>query len=114
LFVLFQLDTTTTLKLWSNTRWDSRFTSIDSIKCNYSAVLQALEDLVHDGGSRAVDARDLSVVLKDSLFIIAMFILHRLLGPIKILSDQLKGIFNFFEKNNSIFILIFNFERSMY
>ncbi|CAF1184486.1 unnamed protein product [Rotaria sp. Silwood1] len=45
------------IKKWANTRWDSRFKSIDSIKSNYSAVLEALRDLIHDGGNRAVDAR---------------------------------------------------------
>lgn len=83
------------MKKWGNTRWDSSFKSIDSIKCNYSALVEVLQDLIHDGGSRAVDAQGLVLVVKDSVFIIAMFILHRLLGPIKILSDQLKGIFIF-------------------
>ncbi|CAF1593070.1 unnamed protein product, partial [Didymodactylos carnosus] len=102
-----EINTTSTLKKWANTRWDSRFTSIDSIKSNYSAVVEALQDLVHDGGNRAVDARGLLVVLKDSMFIIAMFILHRLFGPIKILSDQLKGIF-FFPRKRLDYTLIFN------
>lgn len=61
------------------------------MKSNYAAILQALQELINDGGSRAVDATGLLVVLKDSMFIITIFILHRLLGPIKILSDQLKG-----------------------
>ncbi len=96
LSIHFQLDTASTLKKWAITRWDSRFKSIDSIKRNFPAVHQALQEIVDDGGSRAVDARGLLVVLKDSMLIIALFILHRLLGPIKILSDQLKGIFIFF------------------
>ncbi len=94
----FKLDTSSTLKKLAKTRWDSRFKSIDSIKSNYSAVIEALQDLIQDGGNRAVDARGLLVVMKDSLFIISMFILHRMLGPIKILSDQLKGIFFLLEK----------------
>jgi hypothetical protein len=62
--------------------------------------------LIYDGGSRAVGARGLLVVLKDSMFIIALFILHRLLGPIKILSDQLKGILIFLRK---LIIFLFSF-----
>ena len=82
MFVFFQLDTTATLKLWTNTRWDSRFKSIDSLKSNYAAILQALQDLVNDGGNRAVDATGLLLILKKTtMFIIAMFILHYLLGP---------------------------------
>ncbi|CAF3369991.1 unnamed protein product [Rotaria sp. Silwood2] len=87
---LLKLDTTSKLKKWGNTRWDSRFKSIDAIKNNFPAIIKALEDLVEDGGSRAVGARGLFVHMKESMFIVAMFILHRLLGPIKILSDQLK------------------------
>ena len=35
-----------------------------------------------------MDATGLLLFLKDSMFIIAMFLLHRLLGPIKIISEQ--------------------------
>ena len=78
------------MKIWTDTQWDSRFESIDSIKCNYSAILLALNDLINDGGDRAVDAKGLLMVLKDALFIMPVFILCRSLGPIKLLSDQLR------------------------
>jgi hypothetical protein len=49
---------------------------------------------MQDGGNRAVEARGLLLVLKDSMFIIALLILHRLLGPNKMISNQLKGRFS--------------------
>lgn len=101
----FQLDTTSKLKKWGNTHWDSRFKSIDAIKNNFSAIIKALEDLIEEGGNRAVVARGLFVRMKESIFIVAMFILHRLLGPIKILSDQLKGKFNFSHVKSFLFII---------
>ena len=104
--MLFQLDAESKLKKWANTRWDSRFKSIDAIKNNCSAIIKALEDLIEDGGSRAVDAGGLLLAMKKSMFIVAMFILHQLLGPIKILSDQLKGKF-IFSQMKSLFFLNF-------
>ncbi|CAF1579691.1 unnamed protein product, partial [Didymodactylos carnosus] len=53
-----EINTTSVLKRWAITKWDSRFKSIDSIKSNFSAITQALQDLIHDGGGRAVDARE--------------------------------------------------------
>ncbi|CAF1518073.1 unnamed protein product [Rotaria sordida] len=59
----------TNLKLWAHIRWDSRWTSIDAILKNYQVIILAFDDLIKDGGDRAVD----------------------LLGPIKILSDKSKA-----------------------
>ncbi|CAM4938755.1 unnamed protein product [Rotaria socialis] len=87
-----QLDTSSSLKLWAQTRWDSRWISIDALKNNYSAIITALSDLIDNGGHRAIDARGLLAATQEPLFLVSMFILHILLGPIKILSDQLKAI----------------------
>ncbi|CAF3478552.1 unnamed protein product [Rotaria socialis] len=87
-----QLDTSSSLKRWAQTRWDSRWISIDALKNNYSAIITALSDLIDNGGHRAIDARGLLAATQEPLFLVSMFILHILLGPIKILSDQLKSI----------------------
>ena len=57
---------------------------------NYAAVVAALIDLVEQGGHRAVEARGLLLSIQEPLFLVSMFIRHMLLGPVKILSDQLK------------------------
>jgi hypothetical protein len=80
-----------TLKQWTETRWDSRYESISAIINNYSALLSALEALVEDAGDRAIDRHDLLISMKSSTFGITGFVLLRLLGSIKILSDPLKG-----------------------
>ena len=87
---LFTLETTK-LKLRSDIRWDSRWDSIDSLIRNYSAVLQAFEDIIEEENSRSVNARDLLISVKEQMFISTLFILHELMGPIKILSNQLKS-----------------------
>jgi hypothetical protein len=79
-----------TLKQRTQTRWDSRYESISAIINNYSALLSALEALVEDGGDRAIDGHGLMISMNSSTFAITGFVLLRLLGPIKILSDQLK------------------------
>lgn len=93
-FILFFLlaAQASTLKLWALTRWDSRWQSIDSIIRNYPAVIQALQDLSEEGtGARSVNAAGLLLHLRKSIFIVSSFILEKLLGIIKILSDQLKS-----------------------
>ncbi|CAF5224953.1 unnamed protein product, partial [Rotaria magnacalcarata] len=72
-------------------RWDSRWTSIQSVIENYKALNQSLEELVDEGTERSIDARGLLLALKEPLFVVTIFILHRLLGKIEILSDQLKS-----------------------
>lgn len=79
-----------TIKKWAETRWDSRWISIQSIIENYEALNQSLEELADEDTERSVDARGLLLALKEPLFLVTIFILHRLLGKIKILSDQLK------------------------
>ncbi len=99
LYFLLQLLFTaqaSTLKLWALTRWDSRWQSIDSIIKNYPAVIQALQDLSEeDSGTRSINAAGLLLHLKKSIFIISSFILQKLLGLTKVLSDQLKSSFSF-------------------
>ena len=81
-----------TLKLWANTRWDSRWKSIDAIINNFSAIIQALDDISEEGsGSRSINVGGLLIHVQKSIFIITTFILHKLLGLIKILSDHLKS-----------------------
>ncbi|CAF1658030.1 unnamed protein product [Rotaria magnacalcarata] len=87
---LLELDETTKLKKWSNIRWDSRWSSIDSIIKNYRAILKALSDLINDGDSRSADANGLLIALKEPLFIVTLFVIHKILRPIKILSNQLQ------------------------
>ena len=51
----------------------------------------SLEELESEDTDRSVDARGLVLVIKEPAFLMTLFILHKLLGIIKILSDQLKG-----------------------
>ncbi|CAF4727039.1 unnamed protein product, partial [Rotaria magnacalcarata] len=53
---------------------------------------KALSDLINDGDSRSADANGLLIALKEPLFIVTLFVIHKILGPIKILSNQLQGI----------------------
>ncbi|CAF1338639.1 unnamed protein product, partial [Rotaria sordida] len=81
-----------TLKLWAWTRWDSRWNAIDFIINNFPAIIKALNDISEEGsGSRSINAGGLLVHVKKSIFIITSFILHRLFGLIKVLSDHLKN-----------------------
>ncbi|CAF4799287.1 unnamed protein product, partial [Rotaria sp. Silwood2] len=50
---------TTKLKLWSDIRWDSRWDSIDALIKNYSAVIQAFDDIIEEQDTRSVNARGL-------------------------------------------------------
>ena len=78
------LDTTAKFKWWSNIRCDS----INSLIQNYSTVTEAFKDIVADGDSRSANARGLLIT---AIFICTLFILHKLMEPIKILSNQLKS-----------------------
>ncbi|CAF1263221.1 unnamed protein product [Adineta ricciae] len=81
-----------TLKLWAWTRWDSRWQAIDSMIDNFPAILRALDDVSEESsGARSINAGGLLVHVKRSIFIITSFILHRLFGLIKVLSDHLKS-----------------------
>lgn len=81
----------TTIKTWAETRWDSRWSSIHSIMDNYEALLNSFQELADKSTERSMDALGLSLALKTPLFIVTLFILHLLLGKIKVLSNQLKG-----------------------
>ena len=88
-----------TLKLWANTRWDSRWTAINAVVNNFPAILKAFRDLSEDGsGTRSTNAGGLLMHVQKSIFIVTSFILHKLLGIIKVLSDHLKSriVFLFF------------------
>ncbi len=91
------------LKQWTETRWDSIYESISLIIRNYAALLSALETLIEDGSDRAVDGQDLLISMKYSTFVVTGFVLLRLLGPIKILNNQLKGKHCRLERNGSQF-----------
>jgi len=61
------------------------------VQRNFAALIQALQELVDEQSKRSVDARGLLQSMGTSSFIVTSFIMLALLGPIKILSDQLKG-----------------------
>ncbi|CAF2115223.1 unnamed protein product [Rotaria magnacalcarata] len=56
------------------------------------AILKALYDLIDDGDGRSAEANGLLIALREPLFIVTLFVLHDILGPIKILSNQLQSI----------------------
>lgn len=89
--ILYQLATKTRLKPWGNTRWDSRWSSIDAIRKNFGALTRALQQLVDEQSRRSIDARGLLQSMRTSSFVVTTFAMFAVLGPIKILSDQLKG-----------------------
>jgi uncharacterized membrane-anchored protein YitT (DUF2179 family) len=80
-----------TLKLWAITRWDSRWLAIDAIIKNYPAIIKALVKIKETGGTRSVHADGLYTHVTKSIFIIASFIIHKLFGLTKVLSDFLKS-----------------------
>ncbi|CAF2773271.1 unnamed protein product [Rotaria sp. Silwood2] len=82
---------TTKLKLWSDIRWDSRWDSIDALIRNYSAAVQAFDDTIEEEDTRSVNARGLLITVKEPIFVVTLFVLYKLMGPIKILSNQLKS-----------------------
>ncbi|CAM4973722.1 unnamed protein product [Rotaria socialis] len=81
----------TSLKHWCDTRWDCRWSSIHALIQNYKALIISLEELESEGDERSVDARSLLMALRVPTFIITLFIIHKIFGIIKILSDQLKA-----------------------
>lgn len=90
--ILYLIVQSSTLKLWANTRWDSRWVAIDSIINNFPAIVKALHDLSEEGsGTRSTNAFGLLVHVKKPVFIISTFILHKLFGIVKVLSDHLKS-----------------------
>jgi len=78
--------------MWASTRWDSRWETIDAVIRNYPAILRAFEEIIEEGGDRSIDARDLILAVKEPIFLVSLCVLYRLMGPIKILSDQLKSM----------------------
>jgi len=80
------------LELWTITRWDSRWKSIDAIVKNYPAIVKALQDLSEENsGKRSINAGGLLMHVRKSIFIITSFILRKLFGLVKVLSDHLKS-----------------------
>ncbi|CAF3797754.1 unnamed protein product, partial [Rotaria magnacalcarata] len=82
----------TTIKKWAETKWDSRWTSINSIIQNYKVLIKSLEELEDEGTKRSTDARGPLLALTEPLFVVTIFILDCLLDKIKILSDQLNSL----------------------
>jgi hypothetical protein len=80
-----------TLKLWTITRWDSRWLAIDAIIRNYPAIIKALVDIKEAGGARSIHADGLYIHVTKSIFIVTSFIIHKLFGLTKVLSDFLKS-----------------------
>ena len=81
-----------TLKLWADTRWGSRWASINAVVNNFPAILKALHALSEQGsGTRSANAGGLLMYVKKPIFIITSFILHKSFGIIKVLSDHLKS-----------------------
>ena len=81
-----------TLKLWADTRWNSRRTPSNANVNNFPAILKAPHDLSEQGsGTRSTNAGGLLMHVKKSIFIITPFILHKLFEIIKVLSDHLKS-----------------------
>lgn len=74
--------------------------------------MNALTDLIGDGGHRSIDARGLLASMQEPLFLVSMFILHMLLGPIKVLSDQLKGKFSAFASGFAAGLQVFSLHFS--
>jgi len=77
--------------LWSNIRWDSRWNSIDALIRNYSAVIQTFENIIEEEDARSFNARSLLIAVKEPISVVTLFVLYKLMGPIKILSNQLKS-----------------------
>ena len=90
-FSLIENNNPTSLKQWCDTRWDSRWSSINALIQNYKALIISLEELENEDDERSVDARGLLVALRVPTFIVTLFIIHKIFGIIKILSDRLKG-----------------------
>jgi hypothetical protein len=82
---------TINLKLWAQIRADSRWSCIDAVENTNAATAAALIDLVADDGHRSIDVRGLLATMREPLFLVLLFIVHGLLGPIEVLNDQLKG-----------------------
>ena len=106
---LYFIVQSSTLKLWADTRWDSRWTSINAVVNNFPAILKALHDLSEQGsGTRSTNASRLLMHVKKSIFIVTSLILHKLFGIIKVLSDHLKSrIVVFLLKLQSVLYLFF-------
>lgn len=87
----FLIANSSKLKAWSDIRWDSRWSSVNAIMINYESIVVALNDLIDEGDHRCIDARCLLSAIQEPLFIVTIVILNKVLGSIKVLSDQLKS-----------------------
>jgi hypothetical protein len=78
---------------------------------NYPSIIKALSDISEEAsGTRSVNSGGLLVHVKKSIFIVTSFILHKLFGLVKVLSDHLKSkifAFTFNLKN----LLLFFFHK---
>ncbi len=91
LFWFIENNNPTSLKKWSEIRWDSRWSSINALIQNFKALINSLQELENEGDERSVDARGLFLAIKIPIFVVTLFIVHKIFGIIKVLSDQLKG-----------------------
>ena len=64
---------------------------IDALIMNYSAVVQAFDDIIEKEDTRSVNATGLAFAVKEPIFVVTLFVVYKLMGPIKILSAQLKS-----------------------
>jgi hypothetical protein len=72
--------------------------------------MKALADISEEGsGKRSINAGGILTHVKKSIFIITSFILHKLFGLIKVLSDHLKSkIFVFIQDQKKLLFLFFH------
>ena len=97
-----------TLKLWADTQWDSRWTPINVVVNNFPAIFKALHDLSEQGsGTRSTNTGGLLMHAKKSIFIVTSLILHKLFGIIKVLNDYLKSRIIVFLLNLQILLYLF-------
>jgi hypothetical protein len=64
---------------------------IDAVEHTNAATAAALIDSVVDEGHRSIDARGLLAIMRVLLFLVSLFIVHGLLGPIEVLNDPQRG-----------------------
>jgi hypothetical protein len=64
---------------------------INTAENTNAATAAVLIVLIGDEGHRSIDTRGLLTIIRVPLFVVSLFIVHGLLGPIEVLNDQLKG-----------------------
>ena len=72
-------------------KWDSRWPLINALIQDYEVLRIFFRELEYEGSERSIDARDSLIAIKQPIFVITFFIVHKVFGIIKILSNQLKA-----------------------